>query len=60
MDNKVIYTDWPGMKLGPVLAVDMDHTSHTYGWLISMHPDGQLVTLADLRPIAAQICEQRK
>mgnify|MGYP001577524619 CR=1 FL=1 len=49
---KVIYTGWPSLKLTPDLAVEDDERSRHYGWLFAKHPDGQWVTLADLKPLA--------
>lgn len=57
--NEVIYTGWPTLKLAPDLSVDMDRQSRSFGWLMVKHPDGQWVTLADLKPLAARICADR-
>lgn len=57
--NEVIYTGWPSLKLAPDLAVCMDNSNPTFGWLLVRHPDGQWVTLADLKPLAARICAYR-
>ena len=48
---KVIYTGWPGLRLAPELAVDDNPASRQFGWLFAKHPDGQWVTLADLKPL---------
>lgn len=47
---RVIYNGWSGMKLAPTLAVELDKKSRWYGWLFAKHPDGQWVSLADLKP----------
>jgi len=47
---KTIYTGWPSLKLAPDLAIEEDQRSRYYGWLFAKHPDGQWVTLADLKP----------
>lgn len=49
---KTIYTGWPGLKLAPDLAIEEDQRDRFYGWLFAKHPDGQWVTLADLKPQA--------
>jgi hypothetical protein len=56
---KVIYTGWPTLKLAPDLAIEDDPTQPAFGWLFAKHPDGQWVTLADLKPIAVQIASKR-
>ena len=48
---KLIYEGWAGIKLAPDLAVDDVTESPSFGWLYAKHPDGQWVTLADLKPI---------
>ena len=55
---KIIYTGWPGLKLSPDLAVELDPASRQFGWLFVKHADGQWVTLADLKPIAKEIVEK--
>lgn len=59
MVNEVIYKGWPGMQIAPEMSVDMAPDSRTFGWLMARHPDGQWVTLADLKPLAARICADR-
>ena len=61
MSNQVIYKGWPNFRVAPDLSVDMDAESVTFGWLLALHPDGvNWVTVADLKPIAARICGDRK
>lgn len=52
---KVIYEGWEGLRIAPKLAVDDDKASRTFGWLMVQHPDGQWVTLADLKPVAKEL-----
>jgi hypothetical protein len=42
---KIVYSG----ALAPILAVEEDAASRYYGWLFVRHPDGQWVTLADLK-----------
>lgn len=49
-EMQVIYTGWPSLKLAPDLAICIDHQNRQFGWLFAKHPDGQWVTLADLKP----------
>jgi hypothetical protein len=46
---KTVYTGWPTLNLAPDLAIDDDPKSKFYGWLFAKHPDGQWVSLADLK-----------
>ena len=54
---KVIYTGWPSLKLAPDLTVEDDERNQYYGWLFAKHPDGQWVTLADLKPLGLRSTE---
>ena len=57
---KIVYTGWPGLKLSPDLAVELDPASRQFGWLFVKleHVDDQWVTLADLKLIAKAIVEK--
>lgn len=39
----------------PDLAVDVDKDSRYFGWLFFKHPDGQWVTVADIKAVAEQL-----
>lgn len=52
---KTIYTGWPGLRIAPALAVQTDRESPQFGWLFAKHPDGQWVTVADLKPLVPEI-----
>ena len=52
---RTIYTGWPTLKLAPDLAVEDDPNSRYYGWLFAKHPDGQWVSLADMKPVWRQV-----
>jgi hypothetical protein len=56
---ETIYSGWPGMRIGAELGIEMDPTNRYFGWLFAKHPDGQWVTVADLKPNAARICANR-
>lgn len=57
MSMKTIYTGLPTLALAPNLAIEEDQRSQFYGWLFAKHPDGQWVTLADLKPKARPASE---
>ena len=48
---RTIYMGLAGQRIAPDLAVDDAPESRTFGWLFARHPDGQWVTVADLRQI---------
>ena len=56
---ETIYTGWPTLKLAPDLGIETDRANEDFGWLFAKHPDGQWVTLYDLKPMAARICADR-
>lgn len=52
MEVKIIYNGGYIPTLG--ICVDPDYSSYQ-GWLVYKHPDGQWVTLADLKPVVQEM-----
>ena len=52
---RTIYTGWPDAKIAPELAVQDDSSSRFFGWLMAKHPDGQWVSVADLKPLVPML-----
>ena len=55
MSITTIYIGWPELKVAPELGVELNPNSQHFGWLFAKHPDGQFVTVADLKPIVRRI-----
>lgn len=50
-----IYMGLGGERLGVSLAIELDRENRAFGWLFGLHPNGEWVTLANLRPFASTI-----